>query len=87
MANSFKQCILLFKSTTERVSGEEILKELSNVFDIDSSDVQVNEYSVEIRFVTAEAHDDMLERCNSVKGNVDSAHHERLFYKLTVMSL
>lgn len=87
MANSFKQCLLKFKSTTEHVTGEEILNELSDFFNTDSSDVNIGAYDVEIRFVTAESHDDMLERCNNIKNKIDSASHERLFYKITVMSL
>jgi len=87
MAKCFSQCLLIFKSTAEHVTGEQLLKELSGFIDTESVDVKVDTYSVEVRFVTAELHEDMLERCNSIKQKVDSAHHERLFYKLTVMSL
>ncbi len=85
--NGFKRVLMFFKSTTERVSGEQILSELSGYINTDSADVQVDDHSLTVQFVTAESHDDMLERCNSVKHKVDSSFHERLFYKITVMSL
>lgn len=87
MANSFKRVLMLFKSTTEKATGEQILNELSGHFDTDSADVKVEDHSVLVQFVTAESHDDMLERCNTIKQKVDSSFHERLFYKITVMSL
>ncbi len=87
MANGFKRVLMFFKSTTENVTGEQILEELSGHFNTDSVDVKVEDHSLHIQFVTAEPHDDMLERCNSVKQKVDSTFHERLFYKITVMSL
>lgn len=87
MAYSFKRVLMFFKSTTERVSGEQILSELSGYINTDSADVQVDDHSLTVHFVTAESHDDMLERCNRVKHKVDSSFHERLFYKITVMSL
>lgn len=87
MTNSFKRVLLFFKSTTENATGEQILNEVSGYFDTDSADVKVEDHSVLVQFVTAESHDDMLERCNSIKQKVDSSFHERLFYKLTVMSL
>lgn len=85
--SSFKRVLMLFKSTTEHVTGEQILKELNGLIDTDSADVQVDDHSLQVQFVTAEPHGDMLERCNSVKEKVDSLFHERLFYKLVVMSL
>lgn len=78
---------MIFKGTTEKATGEQILDELSGHFNTDAADVKVEDHSVLVQFVTAESHDDMLERCNTIKQKVDSSFHERLFYKITVMSL
>lgn len=78
---------MFFKGTTENVTGEQILDELSGYINTDSADLQVDNHSLQVQFVTAESQDDLLERCNTIKQKVDSSYHERLFYKLTVMSL
>lgn len=87
MAHSFKRVLMFFKGTTENVTGEQILDELSGYINTDSADLQVDNHSLQVQFVTAESQDDLLERCNTIKQKVDSSYHERLFYKLTVMSL
>lgn len=87
MANGFKRVFMFFKSTTEHVTGEQILDELSGHVNTDSADIQVDDHSLQVQFVTADSQDDLLERCNTIKQKVDSSFHERLFYKLTVMSL
>lgn len=70
-----------------KTTGDQILKELNGHLNTELANVEVEENSVLVQFVTTESHDDMVERCNSIKEKVDSTFHERLFYKITVMSL
>ena len=87
MANCFKQYVVIFSDPAERVTGDTILKELSGFIDTDSADVKVDENSLQIRFVTAEADNHIVQMCEDVKVALDMTNKVRLFYKVTIVSL
>lgn len=87
MANSsFKQYHIIFDAVAEKVSGAQILVELSRFIDTDSADVQVDGYHVEVRFVTTDT-ENIFVKCDDVKQRLDKTGNERLFYKIMVISL
>jgi len=87
MANSFNQYQIYIGTVIEKVSGALILDEFSQVFDTDSADVKVEEYSVTIRFIAGQPHNEFLEILSEFKQQLDLNFNERLFYKITVISL
>lgn len=87
MANGFKQYVVAFNDPAERIAGDTLLKELSGFIDTDSADVQVDENSVHVRFVTTEMHERILKMCDDIKMRLDKMGKTRLFYKVSIISL
>jgi len=87
MMYRFRQFKIFFESVGLKISGNEILDELSGFIDTDLVDFEVDKWSLSIAVVTSDTEEHILKICDEVKKSLEKTIDDRLLYKVVVISL
>jgi tRNA threonylcarbamoyladenosine modification (KEOPS) complex Cgi121 subunit len=87
MKYRFRQIKIFFESVGLKISGNEILNELSGFIDTDLVDFEADKWSLSIAVVTSDTEEHILKICDEVKKSLEKTIDDRLLYKVVVISL